>query len=58
MAINEKNADEATIAAEMEKFQMVKAEKERRKAEKKLRSKTAHKKKAASEVASSTAVTT
>ena len=40
-----KNADEATIAAEMEKFQMLKAEKERKKAEKKLLKKAARKKK-------------
>ncbi|RCK75888.1 MAG: SSU ribosomal protein S16p [Ignavibacteriae bacterium] len=42
-----KNADEATIAAEMEKFQMLKAEKERKKAEKKLKKKAARKKKKA-----------
>lgn len=52
-----KNSDEATIAAEMEKFQMVKADKERRKAERKLRVKAAHKKKATGEVAQSTTAT-
>lgn len=52
-----KDADEATIAAEMSKFQLVKTEKERRKAERKLRVKAAHKKKAASEVAEGSTVT-
>ncbi len=52
-----KNADEATIADEMSKFLMVKTEKERRKAERKLRVKAAHKKKAAGEVAASSTAT-
>lgn len=43
-----KNTDEQTIAQEMEKFQLLKAEKERRKAEKKKIKKAARKKKKAS----------
>ncbi len=52
-----KNADEATIADEMSKFLMVKTEKERRKAERKLRVKAAHKKKTAGEIAASSTAT-
>ena len=43
-----KGADETVIATEMEKFQMLQAEKMRREAEKKLRRKKARAKKAAS----------
>ncbi len=53
-----KNADEATIAAEMEKFQMLKAEKERKKAEKKVIKKSVRKKKKAAIEASESPATT
>lgn len=44
-----KNSDEATIAAEMEKWQMLSVEKMRRGTEKKIRRKLARKKKATAE---------